>query len=237
MSRARAARRLLIALSTASVSSCASTPPHAATVADVGERRDAAERMGAATRVALAQLTDADHAIPQAIASVAKCVSIVPAMLHAGLIVGVSRGRGAVSCRVDEDWSTPAFVRVSGSGAGLLAGVESVDLVMLLMNEKSARSLAGARVEFGAASSIAAGPVGRQWQATAQPDLEASLLCYSSSRGLFAGVALAEVVIEPDDEAARAFYGDARDFGVLLRGTAALPAEVAPFLVAIRRGF
>ena len=110
-------------------------------------------------------------------------------------------------------------------------------LVMLLMNEQSARSLAGARVQFGAAGSIAAGPVGRQWQATTEPGLGASLLCYSSSRGLFAGISLTEVVIETDDEAARAFYGDARDFSVLLRGTTTPPPEVAPFLVAMRRVF
>jgi lipid-binding SYLF domain-containing protein len=149
----------------------------------------------------------------------------------------VHRGRGVVTCRSNDAWSTPSFVRVSGSGAGLLAGVESVDLVMLIMNEESARSLAGARLQFGAAGSIAAGPVGRQWQATTEPGLGASLFTYSSSRGLFAGLSLTEVVIETDDEAARAFYGDARDFSVLLRGTAARPPEVDPFLAAMRRAF
>ena len=219
------------------VAACAATPPHAATVADVGERRDAAERLRAATSVVEGQRSDPDRAIPHAIAKSAKCVSVVPSMLHAGLLLGVHRGRGVVTCRSGEDWATPSFVRVSGSGAGLLAGVESVDLVMLLMNDESARSLAGARVQFGAAGSIAAGPVGRQWQATPEPGLGASLLCYSSSRGLFAGISLTEVVIETDDEAARAFYGDARDFGVLLRGTTALPPEVAPFLTAMRNVF
>ncbi len=219
------------------VAACASSPPHAATVADAGERRAAGERLRSATAVVESQLSDPDHAVPQAIAKSARCVSIVPSMLHAGLLVGVHQGRGVVTCRSNDQWSAPSFVRVSGSGAGLLAGVESVDLVMLLMNDESARSLAGARVEFGAAGSIAAGPVGRSWQAATAPSLGASLLCYSSSRGLFAGISLTEVVIESDDEAARAFYGDARDFGVLLRGSSAPPPEVAPFLAAMQRVF
>jgi len=57
---------------------------------------------------------------------------------------------------------------------------------------------------------VAAGPVGRQAMAGTDAKLQAEIVSYSRSRGLFAGVALDGSVIHPDANTNAMFRADAR---------------------------
>lgn len=61
--------------------------------------------------------------------------------------------------------------------------------------------------EIGAGASVAAGPVGRDAQASTDVQLRAEILSYSRTRGLFAGVSLKGSAIRPDEDANERFYG------------------------------
>ena len=68
------------------------------------------------------------------------------------------------------------------------------------------------KFEFGGETSIAAGPVGRTVAARTNLTLDAGILSYSRTKGLFAGASLQGAVVNPDNDLNEAIYGmKARD--------------------------
>jgi lipid-binding SYLF domain-containing protein len=200
-------------------------------------RSEATLRVDLATSIVRDLAGEADGVIPTAIARGARCVAVVPGLVHAGLLVAARAGRGVVTCREREGWSKPSFFLLSGASAGLSGGVQSVDLVMLVMTDAGESALLAGKLQLGADTSVTAGPLGRTAQAATDVSLGAAVLYYSRSSGLFVGLDLAGTVLEPDEESSRAFYGDPRDFGALLHGERPLPAPAAAFRGEIERAF
>src|ERR1700716_4686977 len=103
--------------------------------------------------------------IPQDLLDKADCVVVFPSVLKAAFIVGASYGRGAMSCRKGENfrgpWGAPTMMALEGGSVGLQIGGEATDFVLLVMNERGARSLLHSKAKLGADASIAAGPLGR----------------------------------------------------------------------------
>jgi lipid-binding SYLF domain-containing protein len=83
---------------------------------------------------------------------------------------------------------------------GLQIGAVSIDVVLLVMNERGMEKLLSNKVTLGAEATVAAGPVGRNVEAATDAYLIAEILSYSPSRGLFAGVNIAGGVLTPDDD-------------------------------------
>ena len=105
------------------------------------QKKDVSERLQMASDV-LSQMSAApDKGIPQEVLDSAKCIAVVPHLVKGGLIFGAKHGRGVATCRTTEGWSAPAFISVGGGSAGLQVGVEGVDLIMLIMNDKGMQQL------------------------------------------------------------------------------------------------
>jgi lipid-binding SYLF domain-containing protein len=148
-----------------------------------------------------------DKGIPLDLLESAECVAVFPSVLKVGFVVGGRGGRGVASCRSTRGWSAPAFFNLGGASVGLQIGAQSSDFVMLFMNKDGMNSLLSDEFTLGADASVAAGPVGRQAGAATDLKLSAQILSYSRSRGLFAGLELAGVVIKPDKDDMRDVYG------------------------------
>jgi lipid-binding SYLF domain-containing protein len=152
-----------------------------------------------------------DKGIPHDMLDKAKCVIIVPSMKKGAFIVGASYGRGVMVCRSGEDfngaWSAPAMFALEGGSFGFQAGGEATDYVILVMNDKGARSVMSSKVKLGGEASIAAGPVGRTSSAETDAVMNAEMLSWSRSKGVFAGVSLEGSTIRSDDEANKKLYG------------------------------
>jgi lipid-binding SYLF domain-containing protein len=186
----------------------------------------------------LRQLMNApDAAVPQEVLESAKCVAIVPDMVKGGFVVGGNHGRGVATCRTGNGWSAPAFFVVSGGSWGAQIGLESVDLVMLVMNQKGMDQLLSNQFKLGGEAGVAAGPVGREAQASTDWKLKSEVLTYSRSRGLFAGLDLNGAVIKPDFDSTHAFYGRDVDFRALLTGQTPAPQDAQSFLASVRQAF
>jgi lipid-binding SYLF domain-containing protein len=201
------------------------------------ERADAIERIEAATAIAHSFAPGADDAVPHMLAAKARCVAIVPGLLHGGLFVSARAGGGVVTCLDHGAWSAPTLFSVSGASVGLAAGLQSVDVLILLMTDAGESALLEGKLRVGAQGSFAAGPVGRNAEATTDLALKAPILYYSRANGLFVGLDLSGTTFDRDEEATRALYGDSRDFGALLRGTRPAPPAVARFLNEVERAF
>lgn len=148
-----------------------------------------------------------DKAIPQGLLDKAEAIAVFPGVVKGGFIIGARGGHGVISRRVKGGWSPPAFFNLGGGSVGLLIGASKTDFVLLFMNTGALEGLLKDKFEIGGEGSVAAGPVGRSTSASTDAQLKAQILSYSRSKGLFAGLELKGVVIDPDNDDNTAVYG------------------------------
>jgi SH3 domain-containing YSC84-like protein 1 len=197
-------------------------------------REDATDRLDNATNVLHEIMGMSDNGIPEEVLEHAKCVAVVPHMVKAGFVFGGKGGKGVATCRTANGWSAPAFITISGGSWGLQIGVETVDLVMIIQNEKGMQKLLESNFQLGADASAAAGPVGRHASAGTDWKLDTEILTYSRAKGAFAGLTLEGASIRQDDDSRHAIYGRKVTTRALLLGKVPAPTAARPFLAAIR---
>lgn len=169
----------------------------------VSDRLDAsAETLGDMMRAS-------DKGIPQDLLNKAHCVVVVPGMKKAGFIIGAQYGRGFAACRRPggAGWSAPAAIRVEGGSVGFQIGATETDIILLVMNDTGMRHLLSDKFTIGADATGAAGPVGRDISAQTDAVLNAEMLSYSRTHGLFAGISLQGATLRPDSSSDHELYG------------------------------
>lgn len=177
-----------------------------------------------------------DKDIPQELWEKAQCVAVIPSVKKAAFIIGGEYGKGVVSCRNGGSWSAPSFLELQKGSVGFQIGGESVDLVLLVMNDEGVNRLLESKVALGTEASIAGGPVGRDARAMTNAQLKAQMLSYSRAQGLFAGIDLTGGVMKPDTDENRAFYGRALSAREILKDhKVAAPASAEAFMAALKR--
>jgi SH3 domain-containing YSC84-like protein 1 len=175
-----------------------------------------------------------DKGIPEEVLEHAKCVAVVPHLLKGGFVFGAENGRGVATCRTADGWSAPIFFAITGGSWGLQIGVEGIDLVMIIQNERGMKQLLSSKFELGADASAAAGPVGRHASADTDWKMNAEILTYSRARGAFAGLTLNGASIRRDDDSTEAIYGHDVSNARILNGEVAMPGAAHSFLDAVR---
>ena len=187
---------------------------------------------------ALADMMHAsDNGIPQDLIEKARCVVVIPGMKKAGFIFGAEYGSGFAVCRRhgSEGWSAPAAVRSEGGSFGFQIGLSDTDVVLLVMNEGGMKHLLSDKFTLGGDASIAAGPIGRTATAQTDVELQAEILSYSRSHGLFAGIALTGATLMPDAGANRELYGHDATNREILTGDFKTPKVARKFEHALLR--
>ena len=182
----------------------------------------------------LRELTTApDSRVPDYLLARAEAIVVIPTLVKGGFIIGAKHGKGVISTRdrATATWSNPAFVNMTGGSIGWQIGVESVDLVLLVMNARGVNDLLEDRFTIGGSLSIAAGPVGRTGDAATNAQVTAQILTYSRARGLFAGATLEGAGLRGDNDANKAAYGTTALREVL----SATPRPTAPEAAATWR--
>ncbi len=174
--------------------------------------------------VVMEEILGVEDNIPQALLDKAECVIVIPSMMTVAAGLGGNFGRGAMVCRsgklYDGAWGSPAMYTLQGGSIGLQIGVESTDLVLLVMNPRGVDALLGSKVTLGGNASVSAGPKGRSLDASTDATMRAEILSYSRSRGLFAGVSLSGASLRPDNDANREVYGIKYTARRIVTGTA-----------------
>ena len=187
--------------------------------------QDAVDRVNDASKTMNEIMSIRDKSIPRDLLAKAKAVVVFPGALKGAFIVGGQGGKGVAVRRVGRGWSAPAFLNMAGGSIGLQIGGSKTDYVMLIMNDKGMKGLLEDKFELGGEGSVAAGPVGRTAAASTNVTLDAEILTYSRSKGLFAGVSLKGVSINSDGDLNQAIY-QRRSKEII--GDPALPASAAP---------
>lgn len=149
--------------------------------------------------------------IPSDLLDKAECVIVFPSVLKAAFGIGGSYGRGAMVCRSGQHftgpWGAPSMMALEGASFGFQLGGQATDFVLLVMNPRGANAILNSKVQLGAGMSAAAGPKGRDANASTDATMRAEILTYSRSRGLFAGISLNGSTLRPDNDANENVYG------------------------------
>lgn len=178
-----------------------------------------------------------DKSIPNEIAQKAVCVGVVPGMVKGAFVFGANYGQGVVTCRTANGWSAPVFIRLAGGSWGLQIGGQSTDLILVAVNQKGFQDLLHSKFKIGAGASAAAGPVGRDAQASTDATMHAELLTWSRSRGAFAGIDLNGTSVTQNKKDTDLVDGSGHTVNQILHGDVPPPAAAKPFLESIRQYF
>jgi len=195
------------------------------------------DRVEAAKTVLDQIMSAGDRSIPMNIMEQATCVGVVPGLMKGAFIFGGEYGQGVVTCRTGHGWSGPVFIRMAGGSWGLQAGGQSTDLVLIAVNDHGFQDLLKSKFKIGGDAAASAGPVGRNTQAATDWKMNAELLTYSRSKGLFAGIDLNGTVVSQNEEATEIYYGHPHGFDAILKGTIAAPPGSVDFVKGVANYF
>lgn len=189
----------------------------------------------------LKQILDTpDKGIPKSVLNGAKCVIILPSVKKVAVGIGGTYGRGVMSCRTGADykgpWSAPIMMASSGGNIGFQIGGQATDFVIVVMNDQGAKSLLkNSKVKLGADASVAAGPVGRTAEASTNARMNAQMLSYSRSRGVFGGVSLSGATLQPDGGANENLYGRKVKPEEIIEGKVQMPPEAEQLISGLQK--
>jgi lipid-binding SYLF domain-containing protein len=195
------------------------------------------DRLDASAETLTDMMHASDKGIPQDLLDKSRCIVVVPGMKKAGFIFGAKYGSGFAVCRRQggSGWSAPAAMQVEGGSFGFQIGASETDVVLLVMNEGGMKHLLSDKFTLGGDASVAGGPLGRDLSAQTDAMMNAEILSYSRSRGLFAGISLEGATLHADADANRELYGRNATNREILTGDFKTPAAAAKFERALNR--
>jgi SH3 domain-containing YSC84-like protein 1 len=168
----------------------------------------------------------------------AYCVLVYPGVKKVGVGLGVTYGRGVLSCRTGADmtgpWSTPIMYTLDTGSIGAQLGSTSTDYVLLVVSKRGAKKVLSGKLKLGADASAVAGPSSAK--AIGANDPNTDVLVYSQAKGLFAGASLASASMAFDEDANKALYKQQVDPDVIVRDNAIpVPAGAKGFVSALEK--
>ncbi|RSL14644.1 lipid-binding SYLF domain-containing protein [Edaphobacter aggregans] len=177
------------------------------------------ERLGTSTEV-LRQMLARTDAIPRDLLNEARCVMVYPNVKKVGVGLGVTYGRGVLTCRtgphMQGEWSAPAMYTMDVGSLGVQLGSSSTDFVLLVMSQQGADKVLAGGLKLGADATAIAGPSGAR--AIGHNDVNADIYTYSRAKGgLFAGTSLGTASMKSDDTANKNIYGRPVDVQQIVR--------------------
>ena len=113
----------------------------------------------------------------------------------------------------------------------------SVDLVMLFMNDQGMNQLLSSNWKIGGEGWSAAGPVGRDASASTIGSCVRRFLPTPARAACSPDSPLNGANVRQDDDSTRAFYGKDYDFRTILTGKVVSPPQAREFLASVRQNF
>ena len=206
-------------------------------VAFAADMQKLVDRINAAHAVLHELMDTPDKGVPDDIAAKATCVAVIPSLKKGAFVVGGDYGQGVLSCRTAHGWSAPVFIQITGASFGLQIGGQATDLVLVATNRDGFQRLLKDKVKLGGDAAVAAGPVGRNSQASTTELANAAFLSYSRSRGIFAGVDLTGDVVNQNQNDTRTYYGRDLSYETILTGGVPVPPSATHFVRTVSELF
>jgi lipid-binding SYLF domain-containing protein len=137
-----------------------------------------------------------------------KGVLVIPNYYKASFILGGSYGDGVLMKRQGESaFGDPAFYRMTAGSIGLQAGMQSSEIVFMILTDKGLEAVLNDEFKMGANVGISIGSLGAGAEAATTTNVGNDIVAYSVNAGLFAGGSLEGAVIKPRKDWNAAVYG------------------------------
>lgn len=170
--------------------------------------KDEAELLIDKSRIVIEEMVvSRDKVIPEDLLRDCAGLVIMPGMFKGGFIVGGSYGKGIVLAHQEGKWTGPAFSYLGSGSVGFQIGVESIDLILVIIGQKAMDSFLRTSFKLGGDVAIAAGPIGVQASAATDIMMNGGIFSYSRAKGLFAGISLEGAVIGSQSDLNEIYYG------------------------------
>jgi len=205
------------------------------------------ELVDRATLAAQDILSDSEGHDARSVLPNARAVMICPRIFKAGFLFGGEGGGCVLLARGGQgSWSSPAFYSVGGGSFGLQAGIQDAEVMLFIMTENGLRAVLDSQFRLGADASVALVTIGGGVEGATTTNLNADIVAFARTRGLFAGVSLQGSVMSADSGGNEVYYNQpvgAVDIvmamrvnnpaadplrSVLMRGSAPVPVQPPP---------
>jgi lipid-binding SYLF domain-containing protein len=153
----------------------------------------------------------------------AKAVVVCPNIFRAGFMFGGEGGGCVMVARGNTGgWSDPAFYGMGGGSFGLQIGLQSAQVMMMVMTDNGLNALLDSQFKIGADAGLTVATLGAGVNGSMSTGLTADIISFSKSEGLYGGISLAGSILSNDAGAEQAYYGsslDARQIVVDMQGS------------------
>ena len=177
------------------------------------ERIDAGATLRQSTEVYEGMINGTHGAVPASILAKARCIVVLPDLVTGAVVVGGTHGVGVASCKENNSWTTPAFVKMNAVSFGAQLGGKSSDVVLFLVNEQAKNTLKTGKFTLGADASVTAGTFDKGFDTS-----NYGVVAYSRTAGAYAGASVSGGTVTSDDDDTTAFYGEDMNYASLLGG-------------------
>lgn len=155
----------------------------------------------------------------------AKAIVVIPQYIRAAFLFGGQGGNGVVLSRepMSRVLNGPAFVVLGGGSFGFQAGVDSAEVIMLVMTERGLTNLLNPAAKLGVDMSATGGPVGAGLKGETA-GISADIVTFSRAKGLYAGVSVEGGTVWTRNGFNAAYYGKtATPTDILIRASVSNP--------------
>lgn len=157
----------------------------------------------------------AEHSmIPAEILRKAKGLIILK-QYEAGAIFGAKGGFGvALKRKTNGEWGPPAWIKTGEISGGLQLGAQKLNVVLVILNEKSLSMLAKPKFQLGVDASVTRGPTGSNFEASL--GMYSDILAYTGYDGYYAGATFEGGFLLPDRKSNEVCYGERLEVSQIL---------------------
>jgi lipid-binding SYLF domain-containing protein len=136
-----------------------------------------------------------------------KGVLVCPRIFKAGFFVGGQGGSCVMAGRTQNGWSNPAFYGLGSGSFGLQIGIQDAQIIFIVLTEKGLQALLDSQFKIGADASVAIATIGGGVSGSTTAALNADIVAFATTRGLFAGVSLEGSLISARSDWNQQYYG------------------------------
>jgi lipid-binding SYLF domain-containing protein len=142
----------------------------------------------------------------------AKAVVVCPNVFRGGFFFGGEGGACVMSARTsDGSWSYPALFSLGGASFGFQIGVQSAEVMMIIMTNGGLNALLNSQFKVGADAGLSVATLGAGVNGSMSTALNADIISFSKSQGLYGGVSLSGSILANDSGADQKYYGTSLD--------------------------
>lgn len=205
---------------------------------------NAIERSGDAGRIITLLTLVPDSGFPKELIDKAEAVGVFPKVeKQTALFMQATQGYGAISARVENEWTMPAFYQFSGGGYGNpFAKNETYGIILLFMTKDAVAAFEKGGVPLKGEKKALAGPVGTITDEQRKELEGVHILAYAYFNGKLKGTAFGKsfwknFLLNPDNKINKPLYGmKGRE---VLAGkkvaAATIPADILAYQEALQK--